>query len=75
MALIGQTRIDAGEFGLYGFPVIALLFATVMTFIEKDKHSEKDTQASIDRKFAELEEKIRQLKTEQMTKGPDQFNM
>lgn len=29
VALLGNSHIDAGEFGLFGFPVIALVYAFV----------------------------------------------
>ena len=49
-ALMTQSHLDAGEFGLYGFPVIALVYAFVR--MSTDRPSGKPRCVS--RSFAEF---------------------
>ena len=29
LAVVGQTHIDAGAFGLFGFPIVAIIYAAI----------------------------------------------
>ncbi len=50
-AVVAQSRINAGEFGLYGFPIIALLYAIF-------RHIRPGGQAA---EIAHLRERVREL--------------
>jgi hypothetical protein len=39
-AVVSQSHINAGAFGLYGFPVIALIYAIIRSFAASDHASE-----------------------------------
>ena len=40
-ALVSQSHINAGEFGLYGFPIIAALYAAVRMTSSADSEAQK----------------------------------
>jgi hypothetical protein len=50
-AVIGQTHINAGAFGLWGFPVLALLYACCKT-------NTVDTEVLLQKRIYELEDTI-----------------
>lgn len=51
-ALVSRSHIDAGEFGLFGFPVIALIYAFVRMSAANAQKSEVD---ELRRRLARLE--------------------
>ena len=54
-AIIGQTHINAGEFGLWGFPILALIYAYYKT-------NNEDTEALLQKRIYELEQTIEYMK-------------
>ena len=53
-AVVSQSHINAGAFGLYGFPVIALIYAIIRSLAASGQASELDF----------LRERVRRLETE-----------
>jgi hypothetical protein len=53
-AVVTQSHINAGAFGLYGFPVIALIYAIIRSLAASGQASELDF----------LRERVRRLETE-----------
>jgi hypothetical protein len=73
IAVVGQTSVNAGSFGLYGFPLISLLFALFMTYVEKNKSQVSTREPSLEKKLADVEEKLRQIKMDQQMKDSHKY--
>ncbi len=46
VAVAGQTHVNAGEFGLYGFPVIAALYACIRLASDSSPAQSSGSQAA-----------------------------
>ena len=57
-ALLSQSHIDAGEFGFFGFPILAIFYAVLRVMGAGGKSSE----------VAELRERVAHLETQQGTR-------
>ena len=62
LALITQTRINTGTFGLIGFPIIALVYAFIRLWSEPSHDETMRLQQRLLRRVAELEEELRRSK-------------
>jgi hypothetical protein len=64
VALISGTNINTGYFGLIGFPAISLIFAFVQDY--REKHFDQDENYTLDKKIADIQQQLNDLKTEQL---------
>jgi TolA-binding protein len=62
IALVTRSHINAGEFGFYIVPIICLIYATVAV---KPQPKTPQQPQDLDKKIAELEAKINQIKFQQ----------
>jgi hypothetical protein len=69
IALVTQSHINAGEFGFYIVPILCLIYATVVV---KPKPPVPPQPEDLNKKIADLEAKINQIKFEQSAMNSNQ---
>lgn len=69
-ALLTQSRINTGEFGLIGFPIISLLYAIYAYRYVEIGSKQPPTEINHEKKLKELEDKVAQLQAEVIMKNP-----